>query len=234
MKFKNLNAVAKVIAGQSPPSTTYNITGEGLPFFQGKADFQEKYPKVRSWCTSKKKKEAAPGDILMSVRAPVGPVNICNKRAVIGRGISAIRPLESTHGDFLYYFLKSNEQRIAGLGSGSTFKAITQETLGKIQIPLLPFDDQIRIATLLRRVEALIATRKDNLRLLDEFLESTFLEMFGDPVRNERGWERKTAIDYSDCIVPGRDKPKSFTGETSWVNTDDMIHLGFTERSKKT
>ena len=86
MRFKNLNAVSKLIAGQSPPSTTYNKTGEGLPFFQGKADFQEKYPKIRSWCTSKKKKEALPGDILMSVRAPVGPVNICNREQLSEEG----------------------------------------------------------------------------------------------------------------------------------------------------
>jgi len=191
MKVKNLNLVAKMIAGQSPPSTTYNTTGEGLPFFQGKADFQEKYPNVRNWCTSEKKKEALPGDILITVRAPVGPVNICNQRAVIGRGISAIRPLKGTHGVYLYYFLKSKEQQIAGLGTGSTFKAITQDVLGKIQVPLPKFDDQIRIATLLSRVEALIATRKNNLRLLDEFLKSTFLEMFGDSVRNEREWEIK-------------------------------------------
>lgn len=203
MKIKSLNAIAKVIAGQSPPSETYNNTGDGLPFFQGKADFQAKFPRVRSWCSGKNIKEAFPGDILMSVRAPVGPVNICNQRAVIGRGISAIRPLEGTHGDYLYYFLKSNEEKIANLGTGSTFKAITQQTLAKIQIPFPAFDDQIRIATLLSRVEALIATRKENLRLLDEFLKSTFLEMFGDPVRNEKGFSVNYVEDVTTHIKDG-------------------------------
>jgi len=235
----SLNEIAKVIAGQSPPSTTYNNIGAGLPFFQGKADFQEKYPIARSWCTSKKRKEALPGDILMSVRAPVGTVNICNQRAVIGRGLSSIRPFENIHGDYLYYFLKSNEEQIASLGTGSTFKAITQDTLKKIKVPL-PFvngnpdlDSQIKIATLLSRVEVLIATRKETLRLLDEFLKSTFLEMFGDPVRNEMGWEKDKAKKYADCIVPGRDKPKSFTGTTPWVTTSDLVNLGKTKESKK-
>ncbi len=196
MKFKNLIALAEVIAGQSPPSTTYNAKGEGLPFFQGKADFQEKYPKVRSWCTSKKKKEALPGDILLSVRAPVGPVNICNQRAVIGRGLFALRPLEGTHGDYLYFFLKANEKKIANLGTGSTFKAITQHSLSKIKIPAPPLDDQIRIATLLSRVETMIATRKDSLRLLDEYLKNIFWKMFGDPIINEKGFEVKYLSEF--------------------------------------
>jgi type I restriction enzyme S subunit len=196
MKYKKLNEIAKVVAGQSPPSTTYNTKGEGLPFFQGKADFEDKYPNVRNWCTSKKRKEALPGDILMSVRAPVGPVNICDQKAVIGRGIAAIRPLKGVFGEYLFYFFRTHEQKIAGLGTGSTFKAITQETLKKVEVPCPSKDEQIRIATLLSRVEALINTRKENLRLLDDFLKSTFLEMFGDPARNEKGFDIRTLSEF--------------------------------------
>jgi type I restriction enzyme S subunit len=85
MITKPLGSLCHVIAGQSPDSSTYNTVGNGLPFFQGKADFQEMYPNVRVWCNSEKRKEALPGDILISVRAPVGAVNICNKQAIIGR-----------------------------------------------------------------------------------------------------------------------------------------------------
>jgi type I restriction enzyme S subunit len=239
MNFKNLCLVANVIAGQSPPSTTYNAIGKGLPFFQGKADFQEKFPKVRNWCTSEKKKEALPGDILMSVRAPVGPVNICNQRSVIGRGISAIRPLEGTHGDYLYYFLQSNEKNIAKLGTGSTFKAITQEKINKIQIPLPPFTDQIHIATLLSRVEALIATRRDNLRLLDEFQKSIFLDMFGDPVLNVKRWNRPILKNNFGEILTGNTPPRSnadnfSSGFIEWIKTDniDQDHMHLTPASE--
>ena len=133
MNVKPLDSIARVIAGQSPASSTYNSTGEGLPFFQGKADFQEMYPKVRIWCTSGKRKEAEPSDILISVRAPVGAVNICDQKSIIGRGLSAIRPSKEVDTKFLYYFLKANERQIDALGTGSTFKAITQETLKKIE-----------------------------------------------------------------------------------------------------
>lgn len=184
-----LGSVAKVIAGQSPPSSTYNSVGDGLPFFQGKADFQEMYPKVRIWSNSIQRKEAEPGDILISVRAPVGAVNICNQKSIIGRGLSAIRPKSSLNGKFLYYYLKANEKRIDALGTGSTFKAITQDTLQKILIPLPSLDDQRRIAYLLGKVEGAIAQRKQHLQQLDDLLKSIFLEMFGNPVRNEKGWD---------------------------------------------
>jgi type I restriction enzyme, S subunit len=178
MISKPLGAIAIVIAGQSPPSSTYNSVGDGLPFFQGKADFQEIHPKVRIWSTSTQRKEAEPGDILISVRAPVGAVNICNQKSIIGRGLSAIRPTSSLDGKFLYYYLKANEKQIEALGTGSTFKAITQDTLKKVSVPLLTPEDQKRIAYLLGKVEGAIAQRKQHLQQLDDLLKSVFLEMF--------------------------------------------------------
>ncbi len=129
MKSKQLNHISKVIAGQSPPSSTYNYTGEGL-FFQGNADFQEKYPTARMWCTSEHRKESYPGDILISVRAPVGVITMCNQKMIIGRGLAAIRPNADIYGLYLYY-LQANEKQIDTLGTRSTFKVITQEILKK-------------------------------------------------------------------------------------------------------
>lgn len=184
MISKPLASISKIVAGQSPESSTYNSIGDGLPFFQGKADFQDMHPTVRMWCTSEKRKEAEPGDILISVRAPVGAVNICNQKSIIGRGLAAIRPSSEVDRKFLYYWLKANERQIDALGTGSTFKAITQDTLKKIEIPVPPLEDQIRIAHLLGKVEALIAQRKQHLQQLDDLLKSVFLEMFGDPIIN--------------------------------------------------
>src|SRR3972149_177767 len=176
----NIGAVADVIAGQSPPSNLYNKTGNGLPFYQGKTDFGEKYPEAKTWCIGAKNKEAIKNDILLSVRAPVGPVNICQVRSVIGRGLSAIRAKKGNSFEYLFYYLKNHEQDIAKLGTGSTFKAITQTHKNRIQLPIPEsFDDQIRIATVLTHAERLIAKRKEGIKALDELLKSTFLEMFG-------------------------------------------------------
>ena len=85
-----LAAIAHVAMGQSPPSTTYNMTGEGLPFLQGKFEFGEVYPTPVRFC-SKPLRVAEQDDILVSVRAPVGPVNLSPAKCCIGRGLAAVR-----------------------------------------------------------------------------------------------------------------------------------------------
>lgn len=184
------------------------------------------YPTVRMWCTSLKRKEAEPDDILISVRAPVGAVNICNQKSIIGRGLASIRPTSELDGKFLYYYLKANERQIDALGTGSTFKAITQVTLKKIEIPVPPLDDQIRIAHLLGKVEGLIAQRKQHLQQLDDLLKSVFLEMFGDPVRNEKGWEKKPIGAFANVgtgSTPSRQKiAEYYGGSIPWVKTTEV------------
>jgi restriction endonuclease S subunit len=106
-----LGDVCEVIAGQSPESSFYNKNGDGTPFFQGKADFTDTYPEVRYY-TQKVTKLAQENDILLSVRAPVGPTNICNVDSCIGRGLSAIRSKESTYFKYVYYHFKSIEKKL--------------------------------------------------------------------------------------------------------------------------
>lgn len=222
MKFEKLGNIANVIAGQSPPSETYNKSGDGIPFFQGKADYGEKYPIVRNWCTSPKK-ISIPNDILISIRAPVGPVNINNTNACIGRGLSAIRTNSICNYEYLYYYLKAKEQFIAQLGVGSTFFAITQNDLKKIQIPLPPLSDQIKIATVLSKAEALIQKKKQNISLLDEFLKSTFLKMFGDPVKGDRLANQK------GCKKSPLDKYVTFENgdrSSNYPSGDDIVEEG--------
>ena len=91
MTMVRLGEIAEVIAGQSPSGDSYNETGEGLPLFQGKAEFGERHPVAKRWCSAPKKIAEA-GDILISVRAPVGPTNVADVRCCIGRGLAAIRP----------------------------------------------------------------------------------------------------------------------------------------------
>ena len=98
-----LGKVCVVNMGQSPPSSTYNSAGKGMPFFQGKAEFTELHPVVKKWCTAPKK-TARKGDILISVRAPVGSTNIANVDCAIGRGLAAITyPFGNK---YLWYYLK--------------------------------------------------------------------------------------------------------------------------------
>ena len=105
-----------VIAGQSPESKYYNENGDGLPFFQGKADFGQLYPTNRVYCTEPKK-IAESGDILLSVRAPVGPTNLARETTAIGRGLHAIRPLGGILTRYVLYYFKQIEPVFSGSGT---------------------------------------------------------------------------------------------------------------------
>jgi type I restriction enzyme S subunit len=181
-----LSSVAEVIAGQSPESKYYNDKGEGIPFFQGKADFRIDYPIVRYWCTQPTK-IAKPTDILMSVRAPVGPTNICDVEACIGRGLAAIRTSDRLYFKYLYFFFKTIEEKLASQGNGSTFSAITTGVIKDLQIPLPPLPIQKRIAEILDAADALKRKDQQLLQKYDELAQAIFIDMFGDPVKNEKG-----------------------------------------------
>src|SRR4029077_19757019 len=98
-EVKKLGDVCQLTMGQSPKSEFYNKSGEGRPFHQGVTDFGERFPTDRLFCTARGRIAEA-GDILFSVRAPVGRMNIADKKIIIGRGLSAIRHIAS-HQAFL-------------------------------------------------------------------------------------------------------------------------------------
>lgn len=141
-----LKECCTIIAGQSPESKYYNSTGEGLPFFQGKADFGTLYPNIRIYC-SQPTKIAEKDDILLSVRAPVGPTNLSPGRVCIGRGLTAIRPGSSIRLKYLLYFFRYYEAQLQKSGTGTTFKAITQNVIKNIEVPVPDLYEQERIVS---------------------------------------------------------------------------------------
>ncbi len=141
----------ELIMGQSPPSDTYNSDQLGIPFYQGKTEFGILYPTPVKYC-SKPNKIALSGDILISVRAPVGPTNICPHKACIGRGLAAIRPLGKVQSKFVLFLFRSIEAFLSQQGQGTTFKAITKDFLDNLEIPLPPLNEQNRIVTKLEKL----------------------------------------------------------------------------------
>lgn len=148
--------------GQSPPSQFYNQTGDGLPFYQGKADFGDRFPTVRYWCT-KPTKLADEGDVLLSVRAPIGPTNIATERCCIGRGLAALRPLAGMPTKYLLWTIRAFEEQLDSLGTGTTFKAISRKLLEPFPLPLPPLAEQHRIVAkvdeLMRLIDRLETAR---------------------------------------------------------------------------
>jgi len=146
--WTRLNEICEIILGQSPPSNTYNTIGDGLPFYQGKSEFSELYPTPQKWCSAPKK-TSEKGDVLISVRAPVGPTNLCNEKSCIGRGLAAIRPLKPIPEKYILYYLRHIESEWEKVSTGTTFKAITGNVLKRKEIPLAPYLEQKRIVTLI-------------------------------------------------------------------------------------
>jgi type I restriction enzyme S subunit len=158
--------LATIIMGQSPPSSTYNREGRGLPFLQGKMEFGDVYPSPVLYC-SQPIKIAEPDDILISVRAPVGDVNIAPYRLCIGRGLAAIRfNLNRANHWFYFYYFQKIKNFLENLGKGSTFKAITKEDLESLKVPYPLLSEQQKIAEILSTVDKkLEIERKEKARL---------------------------------------------------------------------
>jgi type I restriction enzyme, S subunit len=190
MRRAKLSEVAEIIMGQSPPGDTYNDTGEGLPFFQGKAEFGETSPTAKKWCSAPKK-IAEPGDILMSVRAPVGPTNLTSERCCIGRGLAAIRADSNcVESGYLRFFLRQEEPRLAGMGQGSTFAAIGRAEIVRLELPLPSRDEQRRIVDILSRAEGIVRLQREAQKKAAEIIPALFLDMFGEPATNPKGWNK--------------------------------------------
>jgi len=160
-RWARLEEVCEVNMGQSPPSKTYNQNEVGLPFFQGKSDFGELYPSPRVWCSAPKK-IAIEGDILISVRAPVGPTNLANIKCCIGRGLAALRVRSELDRYWLLFYLRSIENLLASAGTGSTFNAITKKELVTMPVLLPSLEEQRRIITCLEETQEKIKLIKDS------------------------------------------------------------------------
>lgn len=135
-----LEKMCDLTMGQSPPSETYNTTGEGLPFHQGVTRFGDRFVSHEMFCTTPNR-VAESGDILFSVRAPVGRINITQDKIIIGRGLSAIRS-KIGNQSFLYYQLKEHFFKEDLLGSGAIFASVTKKELSN-ELLLLPKSEKI-------------------------------------------------------------------------------------------
>lgn len=187
--------------GQSPDSSTYNEAENGLPFFQGNADFGELHPMVRMWCTEPTK-IAQKEDILISVRAPIGALNVANCKCCIGRGLAALRVNEDKCVQkYLWYALSNKVDELNSKGTGSTFKAINKKILAETEIPLPPLAEQRKIAAVLDKVSDLIAKRNQQLTKLDELVKARFVEMFGDMIENPHHWPVQQLGDIADIVA---------------------------------
>ena len=178
-EWVRLDEACDLVMGQSPSSASYNQEGKGLPFYQGNADFGDLYPITKTWC-NQPRKTAEAGDILISVRAPIGAVNIAGEECCIGRGLAAIRQNGSVVSrDYLFHCLQANRSKLEAMGTGSTFKAIGKRSLSSLAIPIYGLEKQKMIVKQLEGVNECLAAAATALTMFDALVKSRFVEMFG-------------------------------------------------------
>lgn len=165
-----LKHVAEVIAGQSPDSADVDVLGEGLPFLQGNAEFGHETPTAKWQCDVAPKRVRA-ADVLVSVRAPVGAVNLADRPYGIGRGLAAVR-VKSGHHKYFYWWLKASEPKLNSMATGSTFTAISASDLADLEVPVTDAKSQRAICNFLDRetaeIDAFIADQEQLIELLTE------------------------------------------------------------------
>lgn len=216
--------------GQSPDSKTYNTQGNGLPFYQGNADFGETHPITRVWCSAPVK-TAENGDILISVRAPIGAMNTAVERCCIGRGLAALTPIRNKCSkQFLYYALQSKVDSLIdsliAQGTGSTFKAISKKVLEATYIPAYSSDEQEHISNTIGRVDRAVAARRNQLILLDQLVKSRFVELFGVYPLNPKGWETATIRDIVTDVRYGSSRPAVDGGKYPYLRMNNITYGG--------
>ena len=178
------------------------------------------------WC-SEPTKIAQEKDVLISVRAPIGALNIANCECCIGRGLAALTVNEDICAqEYLWHVLSSKVDELNSKGTGSTFKAINKKTLSEIEIPLPPLDEQRKIAAVLDKVSDLIAKRRQQLDKLDELVKSRFIELFGDPLVDDGRYPKRALGALAEVGSSKRIFEKEYVAEgVPFYRTKEIVEL---------
>lgn len=221
-EWSTLGDVAEIVLGQSPPGSSYNAAGEGLPFFQGKTEFGELHPTVAKWTTAPKKVAYA-NDVLLSVRAPVGPTNLALTRCAVGRGLAALRETSAIGHRYLLWWMRASEGELASRATGSTFTAVSGTQVRTHPVPLAPRVEQERIVAAieehLSRLDAadnLLRCAAAKLAVFEEIVYREILLL--DAPRIALGSVVKT----TSGGTPKRTRPDLYGGLIPWIKSGEL------------
>lgn len=165
-KKGKLSEVANITMGQSPEGSSYNEEGEGMVFYQGSTDFNFRFPEIRMY-TTEPTRFAKEEDILLSVRAPVGTINVANEDCCIGRGLAALNSKNGTQSYLLYLMFYFKSMFDIQNRTGTTFGSIDKDTLYDLSFPKPPIDLQKRFQEIVGKYDAMILSRsRENQELI--------------------------------------------------------------------
>lgn len=206
-----LGEIAEIKMGQSPPSSTYNTKMVGLPFMQGVRTFGDKHPKIDTWC-NEPNKIADKSDVLISVRAPVGEINITPERMCIGRGLAAI---SGRNNEFIYYLLKANAKKLKDRETGSVFGSIDRNGLASLELQIPESErTQDKIAKILGDLDAKIELNRKMNETLEKIGQALFKHYFIDNP-DRKNWETVPISELVN-IKYGKNLPTSKLAPTGY------------------
>ena len=224
-KWVKLGEIAEIKMGQSPESKYYNDKGIGLPFLQGNKTFGYKYPEIDIFC-SNPIKIAKKGEVLISVRAPVGDINIANQDICIGRGLASINSLFNQN-EFLFYCLKYSKNDLLASETGTVFGSINKDTLNNFSILLPPLPEQKAIAEVLSSIDDKIDLLHRQNKTLEKIAMTLFKQWFIEPTKDglPEGWEEVELSKLGQIVcgkTPSKNKPEYFGGKIPFIKIPDM------------
>lgn len=234
-----LSDTTEIIPGNSPPSSTYNKNEEGLPFFQGNSEFGHFHPEADTWC-SEPRKEAEKNDVLMSIRAPVGDLNIADRDCCIGRGLAALRP-QSINGLYLFYNLAERKPWLSRLATGSTFKSVTKGDLQLFEVPIPSLEEQRKIASVLYNVDQAIQKTEELINQSERVKLGLAQDLLSDGINDEAkvetnsrfgsipdSWELhplKQIGEIAGRTAPEKDESECWGGDIPWATPSEITSL---------
>ena len=258
-EVKKLSGFCDILMGQSPPSSAYNFDREGLPFFQGCKDFGIKFPTTTMWCTEPTRIANA-GEVLLSVRAPVGDVNLATEKCCIGRGLSALS-MKNENKQFLYYLLLHNQQRLKQIfeSEGTVFGCVTKNGLTNFEVAVPSEKGKQRaIAKILSDLDDKIELNNQINSTLESiaqaifkrwFVDFEFLDKNGKPYKSSgskmvdselgeipEGWAVK---EISDCgeVICGKTPPTAdkdnYGDDIFFITIPDMRGQAFAIKTER-
>lgn len=204
-----IGEVAQVISGSTPRTTIKEYWDGGDIVWLTPADLTNEDQRVfdsgrkitRSGLEGASITLVPKGTVLLTSRAPIGKVAIAGTELCTNQGFKNIVCSELLDNEYLFYYLRGKTEFLNGLGRGATFKEISKTIVEGIEVPLPPIETQRKIAGILNQAKGLIDKRNEQIEILDEFLQSVFFEIIGDPLTNPYEWDAKPLSELAEITM---------------------------------
>ena len=233
MEIKTLGELCNIASGGTPSRSKSEYWNEGTIPWIKIGNIKGKYVNeadefiTQEGLKSSSAKIFSKGTVLYTIFATLGEVGIlnieaCTNQAIAGITIKNIYQLDT---DYLYYYLKSKKKFVNNVGRGVAQSNINMSILKSFEIPLPNFVVQKKVVNVLDIVSSIIENYQQEIQTLDELIKSRFVEMFGDPISNPMGWNKKPLANECDIVTgntPSRKVPEYYGDYIEWVKSDNI------------